>query len=253
MIEGVLRRDRVIVVVALLAIVILAWGYLFFGAGMNMDEMSSMPMAEQQLAWTPSYAALVLGMWAVMMAAMMLPSAAPMILLYSTIANRRKPKSNAVTGAGVFGLGYIAVWTAFSLAAVTLQFGLEQAQLLSPVMSMANRSVAGAVLITAGVYQWTPLKQACLSRCRSPLEFLATEWREGPVGALNMGLRHGAYCLGCCWMLMLLLFVGGIMNIAWIAAIAAFVLIEKVSPAGHWIGRITGVLLVLWGAAILLF
>jgi len=121
------------------------------------------------------------------------------------------------------------------------------------VMSVTNRLVAGAVLIAAGVYQWTPLKQACLRRCRSPLEFLMTEWREGPVGALNMGIRHGAYCLGCCWMLMLLLFVGGIMNIAWIAAVAAFVLIEKVSPGGHWIGRVTGVLLAVWGAAILIF
>jgi predicted metal-binding membrane protein len=220
---------------------------------MSIDEMSGMPMAEQQPAWTPSYAALVLSMWAVMMTAMMLPSAAPMILLYSTLANRRKPKSNPAAGAGVFGLGYIVIWSAFSLAAVTLQYGLDQAQLLSPVMSVTNRLVAGAVLIAAGVYQWTPLKQACLRRCRSPLEFLATEWREGRVGALKMGLRHGTYCLGCCWMLMLLLFVGGIMNVAWIAAVAAFVLIEKVSPSGHWIGRITGVLLLLWGAAILLF
>jgi predicted metal-binding membrane protein len=148
-------------------------------------------------------------------------------------------------------LGYIVVWTAFSLAAAALQFGLDHAQVLSPMMSVTSRSVAGGVLIAAGVYQWTPLKQACLRHCRSPLDFLMTEWREGRVGALNMGLRHGAYCLGCCWMLMLLLFVGGIMSIAWIAAVAAFILIEKVSPAGHWIGRVTGVLLVIWGAAIL--
>src|SRR4051794_24620273 len=253
MIDGALRRERVVVVVALLSVILLAWGYLLFGAGMSMDEMSGMPMAEQQPTWTPSYAALVLGMWAVMMAAMMLPSAAPMILLYIPIASRRKLKGEPAVGAGVFGLGYIVLWTAFSLAAVALQFGLDQAQLLSPMMNLTSRSVAGAVLIAAGVYQWTPLKQACLRRCRSPLEFLATEWREGRVGALKMGLRHGAYCLGCCWMLMLLLFVGGIMNIAWIAAVAAFVLIEKVSPAGHWIGRISGVLLVLWGAAILVF
>jgi predicted metal-binding membrane protein len=247
-IEGALRRDRVVVVFALLGVIILAWGYLLFGAGMSMDEM---PMAQQQPTWTPSYAALVSAMWVVMMAAMMLPSAAPMILLYGTIANRREIKGDPAVGAGVFGLGYIVVWTAFSLAAVTLQFGLDQAQLLSPTMSVTSRSVAGGVLIAAGVYQWTPLKQACLRRCRSPLEFLATEWREGRVGALKMGLRHGAFCLGCCWTLMLLLFVGGIMNIAWIAAAAAFVLAEKVSPGGHWIGGVTGVLLVLWGAAIL--
>jgi predicted metal-binding membrane protein len=251
MIEGALRRDRVVVVVALLSVILLAWGYILFGAGMSMHEMSDMPMAQQQPTWTPAYSALVLTMWGVMMAAMMLPSAAPMILLYGTIAHRRELKGVPAIGAGVFGLGYIAVWSAFSLAAVGLQFELDQAQLLSPMMTVTSRSVAGGVLIAAGVYQWTPLKHACLRRCRSPLEFLMTQWREGRVGALKMGLRHGAYCLGCCWMLMLLLFVGGIMNIAWIAAIAAFVLIEKVSPAGHWIGRVTGVLLVVWGAAIL--
>jgi predicted metal-binding membrane protein len=250
MIEGALRRVRIVVVFALLSIILLAWGYILFGAGMSMHEMSGMPMAQQQ-PWTPAYAALVAVMWAVMMAAMMLPSAAPMILLYGTIAHRRELKGVPAIGAGVFGLGYIAVWAAFSLAAVALQFGLDHAQLLSPMMAVTSRSLAGGVLIAAGVYQWTPLKQACLRRCRSPLEFLMTQWREGRVGALNMGLRHKAYCLGCCWMLMLLLFVGGTMNIAWIAAIAAFVLIEKVSPAGHWIGRTTGVLLVVWGAAIL--
>jgi len=253
MIEGALRRDRVVVVFALLGVIILAWGYLLLGAGMSLDEMGGMPMAQEQPIWTPAYAAVVLAMWAVMMAAMMLPSAAPMILLYGTIANRRELRGDPAVGAGVFGLGYIVVWTAFSLAAVALQFGLDHAQLLSPMMSVTSRSVAGSVLIAAGIYQWTPLKQACLRRCRSPLEFLMTEWREGPVGALKMGLRHGTYCLGCCWMLMLLLFVGGIMNIAWIATVAAFVLIEKVSPGGHWIGRVTGVALAVWGVAILVF
>jgi predicted metal-binding membrane protein len=253
MIEGALRRDRVVVVFALLGVIVLAWGYMLLGAGMSMGEMSGMPMAQQEPTWTPAYAGVVLVMWAVMMVAMMLPSAAPMILLYGTIANRRKSKGDPAVGTGVFGLGYIIVWIGFSLAAVTLQVLLDRAQLLSPMMSVTSKSVAGGVLIVAGVYQWTPLKQDCLRRCRSPLEFLATGWREGRVGAFNMGLRHGAYCVGCCWMLMLLLFVGGIINIAWIAALAALVLIEKVSPAGHWIGRIAGFLLVVWGAAILVF
>jgi len=253
MIEGALRRDRAVVVFALLGVIMLAWGYLLLGAGMSLDEMGGMPMAQEEPIWTPAYAAVALAMWAIMMAAMMLPSAAPMILLYGTIANRRELKGDPAVGAGVFGLGYIVVWTAFSLAAVAFQFGLDHAQLLSPMMRVTSRSVAGGVLIAAGVYQWTPLKQACLRRCRSPLEFLMTEWREGRVGALKMGLRHGTYCLGCCWMLMLLLFVGGIMNIAWIATVAAFVLIEKVSPGGHWIGRVTGVALAVWGVAILVF
>jgi predicted metal-binding membrane protein len=154
-------------------------------------------------------------------------------------------------GAGVFGLGYILVWAAFSLVAVGLQFGLDQAALLSPMMSTTSATLAAVVLMAAGLYQWTPLKQACLRRCRSPLEFLMTEWRVGARGALVMGLRHGAFCLGCCWMLMLLLFVGGIMNVAWVAGIALFVLIEKVAPAGHWIGRAAGAALVVWGAATL--
>jgi predicted metal-binding membrane protein len=195
--------------------------------------------------------AVALLMWAVMMAAMMLPSAAPMILLFGTIARRRQTTVDSPADAGVFGVGYVVVWAAFSLVAVALQFGLEQAALLSPMMSTTSRALAGAVLIGAGVYQWTPLKQDCLRRCRSPLDFLMTEWREGRRGAFVMGLRHGGYCLGCCWVLMLLLFVGCIMNIAWVAGIAVFVLVEKLAPAGHWIGRGAGVALILWGVATL--
>jgi predicted metal-binding membrane protein len=246
-VEGALRRDRVLVVSALVAVITFSWGYLLVGAGMSMHEMS-MLMPRQHGTWTPGYSAVVLVMWAVMMAAMMLPSAAPMILLYGTIARRRESRGDPTTRSGVFGLGYVAVWAAFSLLAVALQFGLDRAALLSPMMNMTSRTLAGAVLIGAGVYQWTPLKQACLRRCRSPLEFLMTEWREGLAGTLRMGLRHGAYCLGCCWILMLLLFVGGIMNIAWIAGIAVFVLVEKLAPAGHWIGRAAGLALIAWGA-----
>ena len=205
--EGALRRDRLVVISSLVAVVVLAWAYLLLGAGMSMHDMS-MPMPEHHSLWTPGYAAVVLAMWAVMMAAMMLPSAAPMILLYGTIARRRQETGNVVAGIGVFSLGYLAVWAAFTLAAVGLQFALEHAALLSPMMVMTSRVLAGLILIGAGVYQWTSLKQACLRRCRSPLEFIMTEWREGARGALIMGMRHGTFCLGCCWMLMLLLFVG---------------------------------------------
>lgn len=146
-------------------------------------------------------------------------------------------------------LAYVGVWEAYSAAAAGLQYGLELAALLSPMMETTSIAFAGAVLIAAGVYQWTPLKQACLRQCRSPLEFLAAEWREGWRGAFMMGLRHGAYCVGCCWMLMLLLFVGGVMNLAWIIGLALFVLIEKLVPAGHWVGRAAGHGLIAWGAA----
>lgn len=248
----VLRRDRVVVVFALLGVIVLSWAYLLTGAGMDMHEMDGMLMPMSSGPWTPTHAIVVLVMWGVMMAAMMLPSAAPMILFYDTIARGRRDRGGSAVSSGVFAAGYVAVWAAFSLAAVALQFGLENAALLSPMMQTTSTTLAGMVLIGAGLYQWTPLKQACLRRCRSPLEFVMTQWREGPRGAFVMGVRHGAYCLGCCWMLMLLLFVGGVMNLAWIAGLAAFVLVEKLAPAGHWIGRAAGALLILWGAATLL-
>ncbi len=250
-IELALRRDRLLVVLGLVAVIIAAWAYLLAGAGMSMHEMNGMLMPMRSEPWTIGYAALVLAMWAVMMAAMMLPSAAPMILFYGTIARARRARGELAVGSGVFAGGYLVVWAAFSLAAVGLQFGAEQAALLSPMMEMTSIGLSGALLITAGLYQWTPLKQACLRRCRSPLEFVMTQWREGMRGAFTMGLKHGAYCLGCCWLLMLLLFVGGVMNFAWIIGLALFVLIEKLAPAGHWIGRAAGAGLIVWGGATL--
>ena len=251
LIEGALRRDRVLVVSCLLLVVVLSWAYLLTGAGM-MQEMGDMLMPMSTGPWTFGRALLVLVMWAVMMAAMMLPSAAPMILLFATIARRRSARGELASVSGSFAFGYIAVWAAFSLAAAALQFGLEKAALLSPMMQTTSIALAGTVLIAAGLYQWTPLKQACLRHCRSPLDFIIAHWRPGTRGAFLMGLRHGAYCVGCCWLLMLLLFVGGVMNFAWIAGVALFVLIEKLVPAGHWIGRGAGILLIAWGTATLL-
>ena len=250
-VERALRRDRVLVVSCLLFVVALSWAYLLSGAGM-MQEMGDMLMPMSTGAWTLDMAVLMLVMWAVMMAAMMLPSAAPIILLYATISRRRSERGEPASTSGVFAFGYIAVWAAFSLAATALQYGLEKVALMSPMMQTTSIALAGTMLIVAGLYQWTPLKQACLRHCRSPLEFITAYWRPGARGAFVMGLRHGAYCLGCCWMLMLLLFVGGVMNFAWIAGLALFVLVEKLAPAGHWIGRGAGVLLVAWGTATLL-
>lgn len=248
--EAILRRDRALVAVALSVLIALSWAYLLAGAGMSMHEMNGMLMPMRMEPWTLHYAAIVFVMWSVMMVAMMLPSAAPMILLYATIARRRGLAKGDLNTAFFVG-GYIVVWGLFSAAAVALQFRLEQAALLSSMMQMTSIALAGAILILAGLYQWTPLKRACLRRCRSPLDFIMTEWREGGTGAFTMGLRHGLYCLGCCWLLMLLLFVGGIMNLVWIAALAVFVLIEKLAPAGHWIGRMAGIALVVWGGATL--
>jgi predicted metal-binding membrane protein len=191
-------------------------------------------------------------MWAVMMVAMMLPSAAPITLLVANIA-RKRAAAGGTFGADtvLFVLGYLAVWFGFAAGATLLQWGLDEAGLLSDTMAVANRLVAAVVLVAAGIYQITPLKEACLRHCRSPLDFLLFHWREGGLGALKSGVGHGAYCLGCCWMLMALLFVGGIMNLAWIAAIALLVLIEKTLPGGAWMGRFIGAVLVAWGAVTL--
>jgi len=252
LLEEALRRDRLLVVSCLLLVVALSWDYLLTGAGMSMQAMGDM-LAPVSAPWTFGYAVLVLVMWAVMMAAMMLPSAAPTILLYATIARRRRERGQtASASSGVFAFGYLAIWAAFSLAATALQFVLEEAALMSPAMQTTSVELAGTVLIAAGLYQWTPFKQACLRYCSTPLVFIMRHWRPGRTGAFSMGLRHGAYCLGCCWLIMLLLFVGGIMNFGWIAGIALFVLIEKLAPAGHWIGQAAGVLLVVWGGVTLL-
>ena len=245
----VLRRDRALVVGCLLLVIALSWAYLLTGAGMPMEEMGGMLMAMSPAEWTSSYAVLVFVMWTVMMAAMMLPSAAPIVLLYLTVAQRAAGTGNLARGPASFATGYLAVWTGFSFAATALQYALERTSLLSPMLEATSVALAGGVLIGAGIYQWTPLKQACLRRCRSPLEFIVTQWRPGARGAFEMGLRHGAYCVGCCWLLMLLLFVGGVMNMVWIAAIAVFVLVEKLVPAGHWVGRGAGLALAGWGVA----
>ena len=249
--ERFLRHDRSLAIAGLSAVVALSWAYLLTGAGMDMHQMDGMLMPMAGPEWTLRAFGVTLLMWAVMMAAMMLPSAGPTILLHATISARSRAKGGRAASTGVFAAGYLAVWSAFSLAAVLLQFALDQAALISPMMQVTSVALAGAVLVLAGVYQWTPLKQACLRHCRSPLEFLSTQWRPGNRGAFAMGLRHGAYCLGCCWVLMLLLFVGGVMNLAWIAGLALFVLIEKLAPAGHWAGKLAGLALVGWGAATL--
>jgi predicted metal-binding membrane protein len=249
LLEGALRRDRLLVAACLLIAIGLSWGWLYGGAGM-MEPMGDMVMPMSSGPWTPGHALLVLAMWAVMMAAMMLPSAAPMILLHATLARRRADGGRPEATAGAAAAGYLAVWSGFSVVATALQYGFEQAALLSPMMETTSRALAGALFVAAGVYQWTPLKQRCLRHCRSPLDFLTSHWRPGPRGAFTMGLQHGLVCTGCCWLLMGLLFVGGVMNLAWIAGIAAFVAVEKLGPGGPLLARAAGTAMVGWGAAI---
>jgi len=247
-----LRHDRAVVLGSLLFVVALAWAWLLLGAGMDTKEMGGGQIMLMLPDWSIAYGFVVFAMWAVMMVAMMLPSAAPVTLLVANIARQRAAKSGAFgAGTALFVFGYLGVWFAFAAAATLLQWGLDEAGLMSDTMALANQVAAGIVLLVAGIYQWTPLKETCLRHCRSPLDFLLFHWREGRLGAFLSGLGHGAFCLGCCWMLMALLFVGGIMNLAWIAAIALLVLIEKTLPWGGWMGRLVGIVLVLWGAATL--
>jgi predicted metal-binding membrane protein len=189
-------------------------------------------------------------MWAVMMVAMMLPSAAPVILLVLG-AFRRRGGSSARRCAVVFIGGYVVAWTAFSAVAASAQLWLHRMALLGDDMTLRSAGLSGIVLLAAGVYQWLPLKDRCLTHCQSPLAFLTQHWREGVAGALSMGLRHGTYCVGCCWLLMTMLFVLGVMNLLWIAALATFVLIEKLTSQGAIIGRIAGMAAAGWGVYLL--
>jgi len=249
---SVLRHDRAIVIGGLVGVVALSWLYLVWHTSMDMQAVSDMAMPMAPMRWSFGYFALIVTMWVVMMAAMMLPSATPVILLYAAITRRRRQQGAAAPAAGLFALGYVVVWATFGILAATLQWGLDQALLLSPLMATTSVAIAGLVLVAAGLYQWTPLKQACLRQCRSPVDFLLVHWRAGRRGALAMGIRHGLFCLGCCWLLMLLLFVGGVMNLLWIAGLTLFVLIEKTAPGGRWVGRAAGAVLVAWGGATLL-
>jgi hypothetical protein len=190
-------------------------------------------------------------MWWVMMAAMMLPSAAPVLLLFARINRGKKAGDRPYVPTGIFAAGYLAAWGGFSALAVGLQWELEQLGLLSPMMAMTSYWLGSAILLAAGVWQLTPIKGICLRHCRSPMGFLVQRWRPGRLGAFRTGLEHGSYCLGCCWFLMGLLFFGGIMNLFWIIGLTIFILLEKTIPMGSWVGRIVGVGVAAWGAVML--
>jgi predicted metal-binding membrane protein len=231
------------------ALVLLAWAQL-----LRMDhEMGAGPamaMARQS-PWDAHDLLAAFLMWALMMVAMMLPSAAPMILLFATINRRRSGSPGAAVPTGIFVAGYLVVWAAFSALAALGQAGLQHAALLSRETLMVLPWLGGVFLLLAGLWELTPLKYACLARCQSPLGFIMTEWREGRDGALVMGLRHGLFCLGCCWALMGLLFVAGVMNLLWVAVLAALVLAQKLLPVGRLAGWVTGAALLAAGVAVL--
>ena len=245
--ETVPRRDRTIVLGGLAVIAALSWAYVSHLSNADMRNMGMEMAMPRMQAWGVTDFILTFVMWAVMMVAMMTPSAAPMVLMFVGVNRRRRQQQAPYVPTGVFLAGYLVVWATFSVLATTAQWTLHTASLLSPMTAITSPVLGGVLLVAAGIYQFTPLKHACLSKCRSPLGFVLSEWREGRWGAFMMGLKHGGYCAGCCWTLMALLFVAGVMNLIWVAAIAALILLEKVAPAGDLVGRVAGVMLFGWG------
>jgi predicted metal-binding membrane protein len=260
--DRVLRRDRAIVLGAIGTVTGIAAAYTVFGVGMEMTALEMTRMAGgiggamdmgASLEWGPAHAAMIVLMWWIMMIAMMTPSAAPTLLLFAALRRGASQPEGAGAQTLCFLAGYLLVWALFSVAATALQWGLQSAGLISAtMMTVSSVHAAGAILILAGAYQFSSLKTACLRHCRSPARFLTEHRRSGSAGALVMGAHHGAFCLGCCWALMALLFVGGVMNLYWILGVALLVAIEKAAPFGVQTGRIIGLGLASVGAWILL-
>jgi predicted metal-binding membrane protein len=241
------RRDRYVISICLAIMTVLSWAYpsseleyasMMAAMGMTVDR-----------PWTAVDGVLTFAMWAVMMVGMMSGSAAPMLLFFAGAQAKRQTRDGS-SHVLLFGLGYLAVWAGFSAIATFTQWTLQRASLLSDTLAASKPGVAAAIVTIAGVYQLTPFKGACLSHCRSPLGFLMTGWREGAAGAFRMGLTHGLFCLGCCWALMIVLFAVGVMNLAWVAALTVLVLIEKLTPAGLVLSRISGLAMIGFGLSL---
>src|SRR5690348_2854678 len=261
--ETVIRRDRVIVGGALAIVTALAWADLVWLAndmwmgGMDMTGFRMIPAGQGWMMpvrepWQPIEFGAVFVMWIVMMIGMMTPSIAPMILVYARIERQAASEGRPLAASAWFAFGYLLSWITFSLAATSAQWALERAALLTPMMQSASNILGATVLIIAGLYQWTPIKDACLSYCQTPLGFiLQFGFRRKASSALGLGFRHGVYCIGCCWAVMALLFVAGVMNLFWIAALSALVLAEKVAPFGRLVPRIAGIAFIAGGAWLL--
>ena len=256
---SILRRERTIIAMGLVGLIVVAWIYLWEGAGMGMSalDMTTLtffPHLQPEVPGSmPVSWLVVVAMWWIMMVAMMTPSSAPLVLLYGVVLRRHTQDLHDVFILTLMLLsGYLVSWLAFALVATAFQQALQPVGLLSEMMLWSrSRTLSAVVLALAGLYQFSTFKHKCLTQCRSPVRFLTHYWRPGRGGSFMLGLRHGAYCVGCCWMLMALLFVGGVMNLVWIAVLTIIVLLEKISPAGAKIGRVSGGLLLCWAAATL--
>ncbi|HEX5151708.1 MAG TPA: DUF2182 domain-containing protein [Parafilimonas sp.] len=248
------KRDRSIILIGLLLITLLSWLYIVYLYNqmvyMDMNALFfAMPMTPE---WTYVDFILLFLMWLVMMIAMMTPSVTPLVLVFATINRQRKQQDHPFVNVVYLVAGYFLVWAAFSLVATVLQWSLQQVALLNPDMKTTSKILGGIILIATGIFQFTPLKQTCLRHCRSPLDFVLRHWKEGKTGALKMGMENGFYCLGCCWMIMILLFVTGIMNLLWVAIIAVFVLLERLLLQIKWIPYFAGAVLIFYGIFLLI-
>ena len=258
LLESILRRDRLVVGASLVLVAAISWAYVLAGAGMGMSgfemtrhtfmAMDMMPAAP----WDSRYVVLMFFMWWIMMIAMMLPSATPVILLAAALNRRSKAAQKPYGSAAAFTAGYLLAWAGFSLAAVGAQWALQQGELISGMLHSTSATLSGILLLAAGAWQFTPWKHACLQHCRAPVEYLTRHRRPGNSGALAMGLYHGLYCLGCCWFLMALLFVGGVMNLYWIAGLTLYIWLEKGLPSRYRISQLAGIALMLGGLGIVL-
>lgn len=250
-----LGPEHVGLVVTLVVLIVASWGYLVWMAGaMNAGMDSAMaPAPTAPTAWTLPYLGMMVMMWWIMMLGMMLPSALPMILFFARISASQREKGQPRTSPALFVAAYAVLWAGFSVVATGAQWGLERAGWLSSMGDSTNYVWSGTLFVAAGVYQLTPLKTLCLRYCRSPLTFLLQHWRDGAAGAVRLGAIHGVYCLGCCWVLMALLFAIGVMNLAWVVALTAIVLAEKVVPRGDLLAKVSGPVLIAIGLGMLIY
>ena len=247
LVERIVRHERIVLLATILVVTLACWSWI---VPMARDMYGAMTGSSAWLMtsdWDAPHLLLLGSMWIVMMAGMMLPSAAPTLLLYAASTRRRIGDRRAGWHVYAMAAGYLLVWAGFSAVATLLQRLLTALLLLTPMMEPASAVLSGALLIGAGVYQWTPLKRACLASCSSPIAFLMHRWRPGAMAAFRLGVAHGLACVGCCWALMLLLFAGGVMSLAVIGALTAIVLVEKLSPIGAGSVRFTGAMLIAGG------
>ncbi|MFB9231256.1 DUF2182 domain-containing protein [Pseudohalocynthiibacter aestuariivivens] len=247
---AILKRDRLLVLAALATLAAVSWAYTVY-LGVQNASMASKMVMPMTVAWSLDDLVFMFVMWATMMFAMMLPSVTPTVMIYGRVRQKREASGRPFAPTMAFVSGYLIAWAGFSLIATMVNWGLHAGGAMTEMMGRVIPVIAGVLLIIAGLFQWTPAKNACLNHCRSPMGFLIQNWRDGFSGAIRMGLHHGAYCLGCCWMLMVLLFVLGVMNLPWVAMLTVVVLAEKTLPYGRQISRILGVILVVWGIALI--